>query len=369
MKKKQETTTMRINTEQLKALVGKAVNGAGNDKTMPLTQFMGIIKDGENITLITTDATNYFYVHGMVDEDASDINVTVFYEQFAKLISKMTSKEVELEVVDKALHVIGNGDYMIELPLDENGELVTYPDPYNDKYKTDFKWDGEIKVAEIKTVVDSVKPSLAPATVDELPSIKNYFVGDNVIATDRYKIASFDNKMMNKEVLMSARLMDLLSLSENTLNYKIDKDCMVFESDDCTIFSKQMDDIEEYPIDAIESLINEKFASVCKVNKNEFIALLERIALFVGKYDDRAVRLYFEKNGIRVCNKNRKSNEVIEYNNSKGFKEYDCTISVDMLLAQLKAYAGDMVELHYNNDKCIKFVDGSITQIVALMAE
>ena len=366
MKKKKETT-MRIGTEQLKALVGKAVNGAGNDKTKPLTQFMGIIKSGENITLITTDDTNYFYVHGITDADTGDINVTVFYEQFAKLISKMTSKEVELEIVDNALHVIGNGDYMIELPLDENGELVVYPDPYNDKYKTDFKWDGEIKVAEIKTIIESVKPSLS--TVDELPSIRNYFIGDNVIATDRYKIASFDNRMMSKEVLMSSRLMDLLNLSENTLNYKIDKDCMVFDSDDCTIFSKQMDDIEEYPIDAIESLISEKFKSVCKVNKNEFIALLERIALFVGKYDDRAVRLYFEKNGIRVCNKNRKSNEVIDYSDSKGFKEYDCTISVDMLLAQLKAYGGDMVELHYNNDKCIKFVDGSITQIVALMSE
>lgn len=366
MKKKKETT-MKVATEQLKALVGKAVNGAGNDKTQPLTQFMGIIKSGSDLTLITTDATNYFYVHGTVDENVSDINVTVFYEQFAKLISKMTSKEVELEIVDNALHVIGNGDYMIELPLDENGELVVYPDPYGDKYSVDFKWDGEIKVAEIKTIIESVKPSLS--TVDELPSIRNYFVGDNVIATDRYKIASFDNRMMSKEVLMSSRLMDLLNLSENTLNYKIDKDCMVFESDDCTIFSKQMDDIEEYPIDAIESLISEKFKSVCKVNKNEFIALLERIALFVGKYDDRAVRLYFEKNGIRVCNKNRKSNEVIDYSDSKGFKEYDCTISVDMLLAQLKAYGGDMVELHYNNDKCIKFVDGSITQIVALMAE
>lgn len=356
---------MKIKTELLKELVNKSINGAENDKTMPMTQFMGIKKSEDSVMLTTTDTVNYLYVYGEC-EDSEDINVTVYAEQFSKLISKMTSTEIELEVVDGGLHIIGNGDYMLELPLEDDGEIIVFPDPYADA-KDKKTTDGIIKVAEIKTIIASVRPSLS--TSDELKSIKNYFVGDNVIATDRYKIASFDNKMMEKELLMSARLMDLLNIVQSDIKYHIAKDYMVFEGDNISIFSKQIDDVSEYPIDTIEKLISQDFKSVCKVNKNNFIALLERIALFVGKYDDKAVRLYFEKNGIRVSNKNRKSSEVIDYIDSKKYKAYDCTIDVDMLLSQLKAYNGDVVELHYNNDRCIKFVDGAVTQIVALLTE
>lgn len=358
---------MKIKTELLKELVTKSINGASNNKLIPITQLMGIRKWNDVIMLTTTDATNYFYVTGNVDNDSDDMNVSVFAEQFAKLISKMTCKEISLDIKDGSLEVKGNGTYTLELPLDENGELIKYPDPYAEKYSVDFKWDGDIKLSKIKAIIESVKPSLA--TTMELPSITNYYVGNTIVATDRYKIASYEDAITNDEILVSSHLMDLLNLCDSDIQYKIGEDSIVFDSGNCTIFSKQKDDISEYPIEAINKLIDEDFKSVCKVNKNDFIALLERIALFVGKYDDKAVRLYFEKDGIRVSNKNRNSNELIEYLDSKKYKSYNCSIDVDMLLSQLKAYAGDVVELHYNNDKVIKFVDGSITQIIALMQE
>lgn len=355
---------MKIKTELLKELVTKSINGASNNKLIPITQLMSIQGFENQLVLITTDATNYFYVCGK-DVDVKEFNVTVFAEQFAKLISKMTCKEIYLDIKDGSLEVKGNGTYTLELPLDENGELIKYPDPYADVPNIDF--DGTIQVSEVKAIVDSIRPSLA--TTMELPSITNYFVGNSVVATDRYKIASYDDTITNDEILVSSQLMDLLALFEDKIEYKIGDNYMIFNSEDCWLYSKQLDDVSEYPIEAINKLIDEDFKSVCKVNKNDFIALLERIALFVGKYDDKAVRLYFEKDGIRVSNKNRNSNELIEYLDSKKYKSYNCSIDVDMLLSQLKAYAGDIVELHYNNDKVIKFVDGSITQIIALMEE
>jgi DNA polymerase III sliding clamp (beta) subunit (PCNA family) len=357
---------MKIKTELLKELVGKAINGASNNKLIPITQLMGIKKTESNIMLTTTDATNYLYVKGEVEPVENDMQVTVFAEQFAKLVSKMTCNDIYLTLKDNTLEVKGNGTYTLELPLDENGELIKYPDHYAEIF--DVNWEGTIKPTEIKTIIDSVKPSLS--TTMEMPAITNYFVGDKVIATDRYKIASFDNKMLlSDEVLMSSQLMDLLNLATNDIKYFIGKTHMLFDAGDMVIYSKGVEDISEYPIDALENLIATEFKSVCKVNKNSFIALLERISLFIGKYDDSAVRLYFETDGIRVSNKNRKSNELIEYSDSKNYKAYDCVVNVNMLLSQLKAYAGDVVELHYNSDKVIKFVDGAMVQIIALMEE
>ena len=114
---------MKVNTEQFKELVSKSVVGASNNKLIPITQLMGIKKSGNSIMLTTTDATNYLYIFGDIDGNEPDMSVTVFADQFAKLVSKMTSKTITFEVVDGVLNVIGNGNYSIELPLDEHGEI------------------------------------------------------------------------------------------------------------------------------------------------------------------------------------------------------------------------------------------------------
>jgi hypothetical protein len=156
---------------------------------------------------------------------------------------------------------------------------------------------------------------------------------------------------------------------KNDIQYYIDNEIMLFESGNVLVYSKWSNDADEFPVDALSEFMQTGFKSVCKVNKNNFIALLERIALFVGKYDSEAIRLYFEKDGIRVSNKDRSSNELIEYVESKKFKAYDCAININMLLTQLKAYAGDTVEIHYNNDMAIKLVGEKTSQIIALVVE
>ena len=58
-----------------------------------------------------------------------DFYVVVQVEQFSKLIGKMTCETISLEVNDGILNVKGNGDYKIELPLDEEGNTIQFPDP------------------------------------------------------------------------------------------------------------------------------------------------------------------------------------------------------------------------------------------------
>ena len=360
---------MKIKTELLKELIGKAIQCVGNNKLIPITQLMGIESNKHRIRLTTTDATNYMYVMKELDNTDNDdeyFAVTVFADQFSKLISKMTSEFTYLAIKDGNLEVKGNGTYTLELPLDEEGEVVKYPNPLaNIKYKFS---KSKIMIKDIKLMTDVMKPSIA--TTFELPALTNYYVGETVITANRNEMTSYDVKIADREVLMPLKLVDLLSIMENDIEYYIDDNIMVFHADGITIYSKwDSDEVAEFPIMKLNELASTNFKSVCKVNKNDFIALLERIALFVGKYDSAVVRLYFEKDGIRVSNKDRMSNELIEYKDSKKYKAYDCVISISMLLEQLKAYQKDIVEIHYNNPVSIKFVDDDITQIIALIIE
>ena len=351
---------LAVNTQKLKDMVSKSIKGASNNKLIPITQFIGIMKVGNTLRLTTTDATNYLYIQDTIDESEEEFAVTVFAEQFSKIISKLTSENVSLVIKDNVLEVHGNGTYSIELPLDENGEIIKFPDPIANIKKADSK--GSVSLADIKVILDSVKPSLSTDTNSE---IVNYFIGDTALATDSYKIASFNKKLLDGEYLIAPELLDLFSVvSTDKINYKIVGDSIVFEAGDVTIYGKLMN--EEYPVDVLEKLLSEKFPSVCKINKQDFLNLLDRISIFVSKYDDKAIRLYFEKDGIIVSNKNRSSNEKIEYKDSKKHKDFDCVIDVEFLTTQIKAYASDVIEMHYGKENSIKLVDGNITQIVAL---
>lgn len=358
---------MKINTLQFKELISKAIKGVGDNKLIPITQLMGIKKIGGVISLITTDTTNYLYVEGKVDSSDEDFEVTVYVDQFSKLISKMTSKEVSLTINDGILSIKGNGTYTLELPLDENGELIKYPSPIDTL--PDVNTDKVLAVSDVRVIIDSVKPSLA--TSMEIPALTNYYVGNKVVAANRYMVACYSSDILgiDEELLISSQLMDLLSLMNKDISYAITPTYMLFKSDNMTVFSKRPNDTINYPMSSVNTLINKEFSSNCKVNKNEFIALLERMTLFVSKYDENAIRLKFEADGIRVFNKAAKSNELIPYMQSVNYTEYECLVDVEMLKSQLKAYASDAVEIHYNNEVAIKFVDGAITQIIALMAE
>ena len=355
---------LTINTQKLKDMISKSIVGAGNDKLIPITTFMGITKHNDNIMLTTTDATNYLYVTDVINNEQDDIQVTVFVDQFAKLISRMTSENVELEVVNDALHIVGNGDYMLELPLDENGELVTYPDPAVEVFGNSPDIDTySISLADVKTVLDTVRPSLSTDNTNF--EITNYFVGNSVLATDSYKIASFDINLLDAEYLVSPNMLDLFKVvSQETVYYKIKENSIWFTAGDIMIYGKLMEGA--YPVDVLEKLLSEKFPSVCKINKSDFLSLLDRISLFVSKNDDKAIKMNFTKTGIEVTNKAGKSAEIIEYQSVKKHKDFSCIIDIEFLTTQIKAYASDVIELHYGRENSIKLVDGNIIQIVAL---
>ena len=52
----------------------------------------------------------------------------------------------------------GNGSYAIELPLNEDGELIRFPDPVS---KVNLENIGEVKLSTIKLITSTAKASLA----------------------------------------------------------------------------------------------------------------------------------------------------------------------------------------------------------------
>lgn len=360
---------MKVNTEVLKGMVSKATSGVGNNKLIPITQLMGIeLKDGE-LSIITTDATNYLYITNQIDTD-EDFSVTVYAEQFSKLVSKITSEYITLEVKNGSLEVKGNGTYTVELPLDESGNLIQYPSPIDDVDYTSIHIT-KVSLSLVKTILESLKGSLAITM--EMPVITQYYTGDTILATNRYTVAEINNRFCDTNMLVSSECMELLdNMTDEIIDATIGNDFVIFKGTGCIVYSKNSNDVNDYPVDTLTQLLVSDIPYMCKINKNELVNLLDRMTLFANDVTRQLapVKLSFGSGALTVYNKSGKSCEDIWYTEDTGKSEdFECWINIALLTAQLKSYSGDIVEIHYGNDKLIKFVDGSITQVIALFVE
>ena len=357
-----------LKTEKLKEMVSRAVKGVGNNKLIPLTSLMAIEVKNNKLTLITTDATNYLYI--MEDKVvADDFYVVVDANTFSKLISKMTCENITLEVSSGiwVLNVKGNGNYKIELPLDENGEPIKYPDPV-DKLDLSSASECTINRTTIQVILETIKPALA--TTLENPCYTGYYVGEQIVATDTYKIASMGVNLFGINRLISPEFMDLLAVmnSEKIVVSMTDVD-IVCSTSDCVVCGKFMEGIEDYAIDAIMGLVNTEISSYCSVPKSALLQLLDRLSLFVGTYDKNAVNLTFTQRGLQVSSKAANGVEIIDYVSSSNFTDFTCAVDIQMLINEVKSISNDVIELYYGEDNAIKMTDGNITIIVALLED
>lgn len=355
-----------ISAEKLKDMVSRAIKGAGNNKLIPITSLIAIEIKDNTLTLITTDATNYLYV---IEDKvvAEDFYAVVDANLFSKLISKMTCDNITLEVKLNSLDITGNGNYKIELPVDENGDAIKYPDPV-EKLDMSSAVSKVVNRTTIQVILETIKPALAITL--ENPCYTGYYMGQNVVATDTYKIASMAVSMFDTPKLVSSELLDLLAvITSEKIDVSIIGNDVVYSTPDCIVYGKFMEGLDEFAIDAIMGLVDSEFQSFCSLPKSALLQLLDRLSLFVGPYDKNAIHLTFTQNGLQVSSKAANSIETVNYIASEDFKAFTCAVDIQMLIDEIKSIQNDVIELYYGESNAIKMTDGNITIIVALLED
>ena len=358
---------LTLKTVKLQELVSKAIKGCSNDKMIPLTGLMSIELKDHQLTFSTTDAVDYLYVTEDKVE-GKDFSVVVTAETFAKLISKMTSENVNMELSDNHLNIKGNGEYKIELPLDEEGEPIKFPNPLDTFDIKTVKADYTIQLSTIRQLLTVNKPALA--TDNAGSCYEGYYAGESVVTTDSYKICGTSIKLFDEPVLIRPEMMNLLDVmdSENIKVY-IEDDTIVFATEDCVVYGKELEGIDEYKIDAISGLLDLDFPSECSVSKDAILQTLDRLSLFVGPYDKNGVYLTFTRDGLSISSKKSSGTEIIPFKTSKDFKEFTACINIEMLQTQVKAHVLDEITIQYGLDNALKIVDGNVTQIIAYIED
>ena len=350
-------------TEALKKLVSYAIKGAGLNSKIELSTYIGITISNGKLTLSTTDGENFLSVSDSCLAD--DMDITVDAETFSKLIGKLNSDTVDLEVVDNALVVTGNGKYTLELIPDENGNRLSFPNKFPDS-TTDI---GKITAADLLCVNSTIKASLSNV-VGSIYSA--YYFGDVVASTDRAMMSIFNRRLLDNSYIFNSQFVDLMCMSGVDVSLAMADNIVVAKAiindkSAIQICTKLSANPSEFKIENITKFGALEINSFCRFRKAQMLDLLDRLSLFVKKFDEGAIQLEFTKTGINVSSLASSGVEFIEYQECKNAESCVVKINIDRFRNQLKAYSSDMVDLYYGSDLCVKLVDGDISQIIALI--
>ena len=353
---------LRIKTTILQEMVNKAIKCSTGNKMIPLTSLMSIVAQDGKISITTSDAVNFFTLSETA-EVLEPFSVVVKVELFSKLVAKTTSEFITLELDGSSLSFTGNGTYKIELPLDEEGQLIVFP-------STDFESEsqkGSIKLATIKSIILANKPALAVSM--EAPHLTGYYCDTNkVISADSFNICINSVKTFPENVLIAPIVFDLLSMSDTEdIAYEYTKDIIVFTTPKMRLYARTMKGIENYPVEAVENFATTVFPSNCSLPKTMFLNVLDRLSLFISDFDTNGVYIDFTKDGAKVFSTRNNATELIPYQGSEDFAPFTCLVQIDSLKKQISARTGEVVNVHYGIDGALKLVDNNITQIIALI--
>lgn len=355
---------LNIATLALQEMVAKAVKGASNNKMIPITGLMAIELTDGKLTLTTTDATNTLKV---IKQDVTGENfyVSVPVDIFSKLVAKTTTDHITLTLQENSLEVKGNGTYSIELPLDEEGQLIKFP---NRSFET-ATMVKKIQLSTVKKLLTTNKVALAVTM--ETPCLTGYYCNkDEVITTDTFKVCGNSINVFEEPVLIPAEIMELLALMEDeNIEVRRQGNWIHFSTPSVVVYGCELEGVEDYPVDAIHAYLNTEFKSVCKLPKTALLNVLDRLALFISNYDKNGLYLTFTANGLLISSKRSNGTEIIKYQGSENFQEFTCCIDIELFKSQVSAQSGEVVELWYGHDTAIKMVSGNVTQIVALLED
>lgn len=351
-----------FNTETLKKMVSYAIQGAGFNKLLELSTYIGIRVDDGELYLNTTDGTNFLSVSGKCVAD--DMDITVNAELFSKLIGKINSETVDMEIIDNTLVVTGNGKYTLELVPNENGDLLSFPD----KFPNETTEIGKLSAFDLTVINSAIKASLSTVAGSVYSS---YYFGNIIASTDKAMMSSFNKPVFETPYLINKEFVDLMCASASEVTLSKSGDILVADSETegCTISicTTLPNNIEEFNIDGINKFASLEVSSFCRFKKAPMLDLLDRLALFVSKFDDGAITLHFTNDYIEVSSLKSNGIERVDVTESKDAQDMSIKINIDRFRNQLKAYSSDIVDLYYGSEICIKLIDKDITQVIALI--
>ena len=365
-----------LKTEELQGVCSKILSAVDSNGLSEITETVELVLKDNNLYLQVTNR-EYFVKIKLSTNISEEFHATVHAELFLKLISKITTELVTLEVSNKSLIITGNGKY--ELPLVyEGNDILKLPEININNVTNNFTINGSI----LNSINIYNSKQLAMGNIVN-PIQSLYYVDQEGAIT--FTTGACVNKFkLDKDVklLLNLKLVKLFKLfkSSNDVDFTIGQDQVSqeiiqtkvkFKTSDIELTAVlPMNDnaVSKVPVTAIRDRAFKDYDYTAVINRDGLLQAINRLFIFSSNSSsiDRTFGIFeFSKDSVIIKDMNKINNEKIVYSNEIQISEnYTAVLDFGDVKSILESSTDEYINISFGDNQAVVCSKNNIYNVI-----
>lgn len=369
---------MVISVESIQEVCSKILAAVDVSNVSTVTETIELKTENDVLYLNVTNKEYYVSVKLAVSSEEK-LHATVNANLFLKLMSQITTENVELKVENNSLIIIGNGTY--KLPLIYVGDtMLELPSIVIGNITTQFDINSNILNS-----INTYNSKELNRTVVTRPVQRLYYIDEKgcITFTTGACVNSFTLSSPIK-ILINNKIVKLFKLFKNEqVHFKLGHDALSeeivqtkvkFETDTISITAIINSDeslVSGVPVEAIRKRANAIYPHQISLNKDKLLQTIGRLMLFTSLSKDPLNKAYskftFEKTKVTIFDTFGTNKEEIEYENVEDNAEdfiYEAVLDLNDIKSTLENCVEKYVMIGFGDGSAITITRGNIINVI-----
>ena len=367
---------MVIKTEILKKYGNIILQAVDSNELSLLTETLELKTENGYLYLSVTNK-EYFAQVKLGLNQAENLHATVNANLFLKLVSQITTGDIELTIKDNSLMVKGNGVYKLPL-IFEGNELLKLPEIKINNITNEFDIDSSI----LNSILQYNSKELLKGTISR-PVQRLYYVDEKgaITFTSGACVNNF-NLSQPIRILLNDKIVKLFKLFQNTavhttLGHDPISDTIIqtkikFETNDIVLTAIiSCDDtlLNSVPVNAIRGRVSNNYPYSINLDKDALMQTINRLMLFnSGNGAKEILKPYstfeFNTDSVRIYDANKVNSEVISYTNTLMNESYTAIFDLVDLKSTLDTCSEKYLTLNFGDGQAAVLARGNVYNVI-----
>lgn len=364
---------MIIASEKLKSVSQKILTAVDSNELSVITETLEL-KTVDNILYMNVTNKEYYASIKLELGAVEAFHATVNANVFLKLVSQITTADIELTLENNSMVIKANGTYKLPLIFEDDHLLELPKIEINNKVK-EFTVSGEI----LNSILTYNSKELLRGTISK-PIQKLYYVDEQGAITftsgacvNSFTLPESVRLLLNNRLVKLFKLFDesevKFSLGYDSISDELIQTKVAFETDDIKLTAVLAGDaslIDSVPVNAIRGRANNNYTHSVVFDKNALLQMISRLLLFTSMKNTLKpyCQLDFEPTSLTVWDTDKENFESINYVGEGVNESYKASLDLVDLKAVLDSCSDQYVTFSFGDHQAFVLSRGNIKNII-----
>lgn len=356
---------MILKTEELQQVCKNLFEAVDTSSQQLVSETLELQVVDKELRLSVTNREYFVTVRIPLDDRVEEFTTVVDARLFLQLISKVTTKEINLTIKDKVLVIKANGTYKLPMIYDGDEMVKLSRIDLGETVTTKFNIGSDILGSILLYNTKELTKNIVQSVVQKL-----YYLDQDGCITfttgacvNSFKLASPVSILLDPKIVKLFKLFGENCEVSFTLSYSDNNGTVLpivrFENGNTTltaILSPNTTLISKVPVAAIRGRANKEYPFSTVLSRQSVIDSITRLMLFSRKdLNNSVAKLKFTKDSVTFSDVAGENEEVLSYENVSlpNIEEYSCYIDLKDLKLTLDGYTDMYVNISFGDNAAV----------------